>query len=101
MTRSSQVRSSEDSALNITTSQSGALTEAETEVGSQPDLENSAEDTEGEAGNSDSEELQQLRLRVMVRRLMDHSIRETQLEPRISNTLSNNTELNTARGIVI
>ena len=62
VTRSSQVRSSEDSALNITTSQSGALTEAETEVGSQPDLENSAEDTEGEAGNSDSEELQQLRL---------------------------------------
>ena len=30
---------------------------------------------------------------------MDHSIRETQLEPRISNTLSNNTESNTARGI--
>ena len=58
VTRSSQVRSSEASALNITTSQSGGLTE----VGSQPDLQNSAEDTEGEAGNSVSEELQQLRL---------------------------------------
>ena len=30
---------------------------------------------------------------------MDHSIRETQLEPRISNTLSNYKESNTARGI--